>query len=315
MSLPKHEKTPHRWTEEELEAHARQSLGEFVDRRLKEPRDRYTAHLQERKAAIHRLFKLLAPLDPDNPDPESVRRVLVDDDLFNALRYVAGPPVSSDDLGVLVLRAAERLNKTRLRRDDRLVQEVLKLICRLSDPVRFPWIAERRAARLHELKTAIRATAALHATQMLQTERRGYGRLLEKKLEHRLTELDYKKAKTPARGRVRTPKDWPLARTFYRECTVYGRKADLLIGLTDGRIVAVEAKDSASVLNSVKRVLNDTAAKARHWHTMAGREIVPVALLSGVFGLENLTSAQDSGLYLVWGHELDAFVDWLDAQK
>jgi hypothetical protein len=87
-----------------------------------------------------------------------------------------------------------------------------------------------------------------------------------------------------------------------------------LIGIADGRIVAVEAKDSSSVVNSVKRVLNDTAAKARHWQVMAGKEIVPVALLSGVFGAAHLAAAQSSGLYLVWAHDLDSFADWLTAQ-
>src|SRR3546814_6840336 len=52
------------------------------------------------------------------------------------------------------------------------------------------------------------------------------------------------------------------------------RKTDLLIGLSDGRAVAVEAKDSASVLNSVKRVLNDTAAKARYWDSQCGKTVV-----------------------------------------
>src|SRR3546814_17959100 len=75
------------------------------------------------------------------------------------------------------------------------------------------------------------------------------------------------------------------------------RKTDLLIGLSDGRAVAVEAKDSASVLNSVKRVLNDTAAKARYWDSQCGNTVVPVALLSGVFGADNLQSAQTDGLY------------------
>src|SRR3546814_20659377 len=66
-------------------------------------------------------------------------------------------------------------------------------------------------------------------------------------------------------GRIVAPNQHPAPRTFYPECSLRARKTDLLIGLSDGRAVAVEAKDSASVLNSVKRVLNDTAAKARYW--------------------------------------------------
>src|SRR3546814_5334878 len=105
----------------------------------------------------------------------------------------------------------------------------------------------------------------------------------------------------------------PAPRTFYPECSLRARKTDLLIGLSDGRAVAVEAKDSASVLNSVKRVLNDTAAKARYWDSQCGKTVVPVALLSGVFGVDNLKSAQTDGLYLVWTHDIDGFVSWLEA--
>jgi hypothetical protein len=101
---------------------------------------------------------------------------------------------------------------------------------------------------------------------------------------------------------------------LYGECSVYGRKTDLLIGLPDKRLVAVEAKDSSSVVNSVKRVLNDTAAKARHWDGHAGKMLIPVALLSGVFGVANLRDAQASGLFLVFSHDLQSFADWLAAQ-
>jgi hypothetical protein len=73
----------------------------------------------------------------------------------------------------------------------------------------------------------------------------------------------------------------------------------------------MEAKDSSSVVNSVKRVLNDTAAKAKHWQRHATMTILPIALLSRVFGVGDLERAQDSGLFLVWIHDMSAFEDWL----
>jgi hypothetical protein len=82
--------------------------------------------------------------------------------------------------------------------------------------------------------------------------------------------MGYEKVKTPNKSRVTAPMHFPRARQFYGECAVYGRKTDLFIGLADGRVAAVEAKDSSSVVNSVKRVLNDTAAKAKHWNLHAG---------------------------------------------
>ncbi len=67
------------------------------------------------------------------------------------------------------------------------------------------------------------------------------------------------------------------------------------------------------MVDSVKRVLNDTAAKAEHWHRNAGTVIVPIALLSGVFGVSDLERAQAAGLFLVWTHDLSAIENWLDA--
>lgn len=315
MTIPNTSPTPPVWTDAQLEEHAQASLNAFVDRRLKEPKDQYLTHLRQRHSALGKLFRELAHVDPINPDAATVRKVLLNNDLLSALRYVTGPPVSEDDLSVIVTRSPVRMTKKQLSSSEYLPGEVLKLICSMADPVRFPWIGTGRAPLLHELKTAIRATVALHATQTMQTMRRGYGKNVEQQLEKHLIDLGFTKSPPPAKARIRAPKDYPGAKCFYGECTVYHRKTDLLIGLRDGRIVAVEAKNSSSVVNSVKRVLNDTAAKAKIWHNAAGLQIIPVALLSGVFGLENLKSAQTSGLYLVWAHDLKSFSDWLATQQ
>jgi len=315
MSIPNVSGVPRVWTDRELAEQAQKAIDVFVERRLAEPQDRYLEHVALRKKGILKLFRTLEGVDPANPPPEKVREILLDSAQFDALRYVAGPPVSKDDLDVLVLRTSKRITRELIKHDDPLVLAVLSLICKMADPIRFPWIAARRKPALYEIKQAIRATTALHATQTLQTERRGYGKEVERLLAHRLVaDLKFERRTSPNRGKIKSPTDFPAKGTFYGECTVYGRKCDLLIALPDGRMVAVEAKDSSSVVNSVKRVLNDTAAKAEHWHKHAGRIIVPVALLSGVFGVENLKSAQASGLYLVWAHDLDSFVNWVSAQ-
>lgn len=286
MTIPNVSNTPRVWTDQELTEQATIALGEFVDRRLAEPGGKYLTHVQNRRRAIVRLFKALTAIDPNNPDPQVVRALLLDDDLFNALRYVAGPPVSKDDLGVLVTRDIKGVSKGTLTKNSELSAKVLKLICRLADPYRFPWIAAGRPAKSHELRRAIRATMTLHAAQTLATERRGYGKLVEKRLETRLTELGFTRTKAPNKSKIITPVHYPAYPSFYGECTVHGRKVDLFVALPDGRMIAVEAKDSSSGLNSVKRILNDTAAKARRFASEAGKNIITVALLSGVFRLK-----------------------------
>lgn len=330
MNLPNTTSTPQIWTDEELANEAQKALEEFVDRRLAEPGGKYLAPAKARRSAIIRLFKALSGVDPANPAPEAVRDVLLDVELFDAPRYVAGPPVSEDDLGVLVTRKVESIGKTQLKDSDELPVSVLKLICKLADPLRFPWIAAGRTPAPRELHTAIQATTAVHASQSLQTERRGYGKIVEQRLEMRLEELGFlkvsgqklKKSKTPtptlppypAKGKITQPSHHPAYPHFYGECTVYGRKIDLFIALATGRMIAVEAKDSSSGLNSTKRLLNDTAAKAKHYTAEAGKNIISVALLSGVFKPSDLRASQKAGLYLVWAHNIDGFIDWIKSQ-
>ena len=97
------------WTEEQLAAEADKSLNAFVDRRLAEPHTRYAAHLVQRQRALARLFVRLRPIEPKAPDPDLVRDIVLDDELLSALRYAAGPPISEEDLGVLVTRNRKRV--------------------------------------------------------------------------------------------------------------------------------------------------------------------------------------------------------------
>ena len=172
----------------------------------------------------------------------------------------------------------------------------------------------------------------MHASQALQTERRGHGKVVEQRLELRLVEVGFvkisgqkKKAPNeetstptlppfPPKGKITQPSHHPVYPHFYGECTVYGRKVDLFIALATGRMIALEAKDSSSALNSTKRLLNDTAAKAKQYTVEAGKNIISVALLSGVFKLSDLQAAQKAGLFLVWAHDIDGFVEWIKTQ-
>lgn len=301
------------WTLEQLARDAQASLEAFVSRRLGESADRFPSHVTERRKHLGKLIRLLSTFDAEHPDRDVLDTIIFDDNLLAALRYVAAPPVSEDDLMVLVTRRPIRLSRRLIEHEPQLLDDTMKLICSLADTTRFPWLKAGRRPRGSELKLAIRATAAMHAFQRLQTERRGYGKRVEATFAERLVSMGFARVKTPNRGRITAPVHFPRLHEFYGECTVYGRKTDLFVGLADGRVAAVEAKDSSSVVNSVKRVLNDTAAKAEHWQRHAGMTIVPIALLSGVFGVGDLERAQASGLFLIWLHDLSAFENWLRA--
>lgn len=304
--------TPTVWTKNDLATQVEAAIGEFVSRRLSEPSDRYPAHAESSRKNLSQVLQHLLKMDLDNPDPAQVQYLLAQKDFFDSLRYLAGPPVSSDDLGVLVTRRTEKITTTAIKTDPELAVAVMKRILQLVDRGRFPWIASGRKPRGHEVKSAIEATVALHASQKMQTERRAYGKAVEQRLVDELINLGYTKGTPNGKG-ITLPSEFPSPMTFFGECSLHGRRADVIIGLHDRRIVAVESKDSSSVVNSVKRVLNDTAAKARGWSAKMGEIVVPVALLSGVFGLENLMEAQKQGLFLVWSHDLADFTNWLKA--
>ncbi|MBK8047734.1 MAG: XamI family restriction endonuclease [Anaerolineales bacterium] len=90
-----------------------------------------------------------------------------------------------------------------------------------------------------------------------------------------------------------------------------GRKAR---PATIGERRRIGPRDPASLAtNSVKRLNNDAAVKAEVWLSDFGtRNVVPVAVLSGVFKPHNLLNAQNRGLTLYWAHRLSDMTEWMD---
>jgi hypothetical protein len=93
-------------------------------------------------------------------------------------------------------------------------------------------------------------------------------------------------------------------------------RADLLVGLWDRRVMAIECKVSNSSVNSYKRLNHEATGKAVSWLTTFGTNgVVPVAVLSGVYNIANLVEAQSRGLTLFWAHDLDQLLDWIESTK
>jgi hypothetical protein len=115
---------------------------------------------------------------------------------------------------------------------------------------------------------------------------------------------------------VSTFADAPQPGQFCGESYLGNRKADFLVRLGDNRLLAIECKVSNSATNSVKRLNNDAAAKAEAWRKDFGEtQVVPSAVLSGVYKLHNLVDAQNRGLALFWAHHLIALVDFIDRTR
>lgn len=78
----------------------------------------------------------------------------------------------------------------------------------------------------------------------------------------------------------------------------------------------IECKVSNSTLNSLKRLNNDAAVKAVTWKRDFGvHQVVPAAVLSGVYDLHNLLDAQARGLTIFWAHDLRPLTDFLSGTR
>jgi hypothetical protein len=103
---------------------------------------------------------------------------------------------------------------------------------------------------------------------------------------------------------------------FCAESLFGTRKADLIVRMWDGRIMPIECKVSNSSTNSVKRLNNDAAVKAEVWIQDFGRtQVVPVAVLSGVYKARNLQEAQRRGLTLYWAHRISDLTTWIESTR
>jgi hypothetical protein len=209
---------------------------------------------------------------------------------------------------------AESLVATRLRSDATAVQRIIQVVRVGLDRRRFPWIGEDREPDETERKAAILASAALMATQRVGTARRSAGKHgLESLTEGALIGAGFVKVATRS---VQTFMDAPEPGQFCGEALLGERKADFIVRLWDNRVLPLECKASNSATNSVKRVNNDAAAKAEGWVSDFGTtQVVPAAVLSGVFKVHNLVSAQARGLALFWGHDLKALTDWIERTR
>lgn len=295
---------PPLWDAERLEADRLQAIALFKQERLQEPLEQYLDEFDAHRGVVEELLEATVDL---TDLAAAGTELLTNRELLRALRYLAGPPISEDDLKVL---ADARLSPTRVRRDPELVERVISTVLLALDRRRFPWVSEGREPEEAEREAATLASAALMATQRLSTNRRSEGKTAqENAVAEALTFAEFQEVPTRT---VRVLSDAPAPGQFCRESLFGSRKADFIIGLGDGRKMPLECKVSNSSTNSVKRLNNDAAVKATRWIEEFGTaQTVPAAVLSGVFKRHNLEAAQGVGLYVFWAHDLSELVDFV----
>jgi len=295
---------PPRWSREELEADRAKSQEVFRAERIQEPLEDYLEAFDAYQGGVEELLE--TTIDLSTLDKTALA-VLTEPSLLKALRYVAGPPISADDLKIL---SEAVLSPGQLRNNPAMVKRVIDVVRVGLDRRRFPWIAEKREPTEAERSAAVLASAALMATSQVGTSRRNVGKERQENLvQDALVRAGI--VLVPTR-KVDTMNQAPKSGEFCRESLLGSRKADLIVGLYDQRIMAVECKVSNSSTNSVKRLNNDAAAKAEVWLDEFGhKNIVAAAVLSGVYKNHNLENAQERGLALFWAHDVGTMVAWI----
>jgi len=263
------------------------------------------------RSKFEALFTLVGNLGPGGFTKATVAQAFRGK-LLDALRYLAAPPVSEDDLQTIadvpsLAASVITANPAELKK----VHDILKAVI---DPFRFPWVADERQPSEHERSAAVLASSVLLASQRVQTDRRNKGKMTQEQLvKDFLKSLGFAEVKPAA---ISTLVNGPQAGQFCGECKLGSRKGDVIIRLHDTRLMPCECKVSNSETNSVKRVVNDAAAKATSWNLEYGlRQVVPAAVIGGCFNPKNLLQAQDAGLTIFWSHDLEKLGAFISATK
>ncbi len=302
--------SPAKWTTQELVEDAATSSAQFRAERLAVS-DSWATHYSSARGKFELLFKKLSDLSPGAITDDNLAKAY-GHGLGEALRYLAGPPVSDDDLRVIA--DVDSIVPGVLKKDPEALRKVFGVIERVIDPYRFPWIESGTAPTAQQKEAALLASSVLLAAQRIATERRIVGKDgQETMVKDYLRTIDF--TEVPA-ATITTIVKGPQAMQFCAECQLGERKADVVVRLHDTRLMALECKVSNSATNSVKRLNNDAAVKAEYWLKSFGTsQVVPAAVLSGVFKVLNLEQAQSRGLSLIWAHDLDKLGEFIESTK
>src|SRR5947207_2658408 len=124
---------PPRWTEAELDAARQTAVVAFRTERMQEPLEAYLEAFDEYRSAVEDLLEATVDL---TQLAQVTEQVLTDPALLEAVRYLAGPPISADDLKVLA--DVESLAAGRVRADPEMGQRVVDTVLLALDRRRFP---------------------------------------------------------------------------------------------------------------------------------------------------------------------------------
>lgn len=224
-----------------------------------------------------------------------------------AFRYLTAPPISADDLMTV---ADATLIPARLRVEPAQAIRIRDTVLTILDPHRFPWMADSRKPSKEERHAAVVASAALAAAREVETHRRNTSKEAQERVKDLLAGVGFQEV---VAHEIPLLTAAPDPGKFCGETRLAGTRADIVVRLCDSRVMAIECKVSNSAVNSYKRIVHDTGGKAATWYRELGAaQVIPAAVLSGVFSPANLNDVQDNkGVALFWQHRLQDLADFV----
>ena len=294
---------PPHWSTEELDAWRLAALAAFVTLRGREGTQAYVDAFGRLRPIVEEAFRASSDLREWDP-----ALVVERPELVAPMRYLIAPLISADDLDTLV---EGRTRNKRLAPE--LAERIVRLVSNGLDPIRYPWLADGRIPTVAERAAAVDWTTGIWASEHVRTARKTESsRRQEAAVADILREAGYEHS---AKRRFTSLDEMPRG-SFGGEAVLAGTKADVPVRLHDGRLLAIECKVSNSAVNSVKRLLRETGGKARTWCEAYGQQVVPAAVLSGVFKLNDLLAAQESHrIALFWETDLSPLRDFLERTR
>lgn len=144
------------WTETQLEAARQRSTALFRQQRMTEPLENYLNAFEEYQSVIEDLLE--STVDLARPRAQAAE-LLAEPRSLEVVRYLAGPPISDDDLKIL---AEATLSGQKLRADPAMVERIIRVIRDGLDRRRFPWVVENREATAAPCATTVPHPASPH---------------------------------------------------------------------------------------------------------------------------------------------------------
>jgi len=299
---------PPKWTLDQLDKEAAFALEQFRDGRATEPLELYLELFESSRIDVEEALEATLDLQLIRDDAKSM---FAQKRYRDVIRYLAGPPISDDDLRNLAGKSAFA---EAAKGNQNSAERVLETLWPTLDRRRFPWVSENREPTEMERHAAVIATTAMIATQRAQTARRNAAKVLqEEKVKNVLRDIGFEEIEPHT---ISTPRRAPKPGQFCGESMFVGKKADVVVGLWDERVMAIECKTSNSKVNSYKRVNHEAGGKATHWITQFGQSlVVPAVAIAGVFSAQNLLDAQHAGLTIWWSHALEEMAAFVESTQ